>query len=183
MFERKIRDIIENRRQEAQRTRKRADQRAVVYTVVELRFSLAADASYAFGESDRVPGLDGPIILSCRQKRRRSKRIHEVDRLCAGEADFWSEYFFQRRAMTREKVIGTRKADHGAQVDACIKTKPKKPFAIEGQHGGDMGAGGMAHGDDASWIAPKLRNVINHPAHRLSRIFEEAGEANFRKNR
>ena len=182
MLQSKAYDIVENRCQKPQRSRQGANQRAVIDPVVSLHFRFTSGASYAFEKPDRFAGLDSPIILSGRQKRRRRKRIHEIDRLFAGGTIFRPEDLFQCLALKRQEVIGARKGDHGAQLDVCIEIDAGKPFPIERQHRSKMGAGGMADDDDPAPIAPEFGDMIHRPAHRRIRIFDEAGEWDLRIN-
>ena len=182
IFQSKAYDVIENRRQEPQRSRQGADQHAVIDIVVQLDLGFASDTSYAFGHPNRIARIDVSIPPPRCQKRRWRISSNEVNWLRSGQALMRSKNFFQRSAIQRKKVVGTGKADHRAEIAACNKSHFGKPFTVKCQHRRDVGTGGMAHDDKPTRIATEFHYMIYGPAHRLGRVINKVREPDLRKD-
>ena len=134
------------------------------------------------GEPDRVGGPHSQISRSSRQKCRWRERVHEVDGLCPREVFLRSKDLPQLSAAQRQEIVGAGEADHCAQLDARVEIDAGKPFPIERQHRGNIGARRMAHDDEPAPIAANLGDAIDRPAHYSRRILDESREAHLRVN-
>jgi hypothetical protein len=128
------------------------------------------------GQSEAVARLDPAVVEAVKEQDGRSARRRVADRLSLGGARPSAERRDRGGIVERQEIVGageTGEASNRAPVRAQQR-------GVERQHGGVVGAGGMADEDDALAVAAISAGMAARPMDRRGAIAQEIGIAHFR---
>nr|GEU28358.1 ornithine carbamoyltransferase, chloroplastic [Tanacetum cinerariifolium] len=167
--------VIERGRQPAQRRRNRADQRRMPHFVVIDFLDRHVLRAQRLRQVARVALRVHQLVAARGDQQGRRRLCRDVpDRLRRGRRRGKMEHGPGGVIFHRQEIVGTGQPDPAAQVGRRHALR-RQPARIERHHRRVVGAGAVAHHEQALRVAAKARRVAPGPGHGLRRVGEKIG--------
>lgn len=154
-----------------------ADEHDVVEVLVVAGLDAAADAADAVGEALRAGEGDALVAAAAEQEHGGLVVVDEVDGLGEGVLRRWAEELFEERVVGHgEEGVGPGEADEAGDA-AGVSPGGEEVALVDGDHGGEVGAGGVAHDEELIGVAAEVGGVAVGPDDGGGGVLDEGGEA------